>query len=165
VRLLDSDGDGTLTATEKEQARIIIYGHSWGAAETAAFARQLGQKGIPVLLTIQVDIIAKPGRTGSTIPSNVANAVNFYQPRGLLHGRSEILASDPARTKIIGNFRMTYEGRSINCDNYPWFARTFNKPHHEIENDPRVWDQAASLIDSEVSSAGSTTQASLKKGR
>ena len=165
LHLLDTDRDGALTAVEKEHARIIIYGHSWGAAETAAFARQLGQKGIPVLLTIQVDIIAKPGRTGSTIPSNVANAVNFYQPRGLLHGRSKILASDPARTKIIGNFRMTYEGRSINCDNYPWFARTFNRPHHEIENDPRIWDQAISLIDSEISSAGSTSQASLKKGR
>jgi hypothetical protein len=60
---------------------------------------------------------------------------------------------------------MTYEDRSVNCDNYPWYARTFNKPHHEIENDPRVWDQAASLIDSQMSSAGSTTQASLKKGR
>jgi hypothetical protein len=160
LRLLDSDGDGTLTATEKKQARIIIYGHSWGAAETATFARQLGQNGIPVLLTIQVDIIAKPGQRGSTIPSNVANAVNFYQPRGLLHGRSEILASDPARTKIMGNFRMMYERRSINCDNYPWYARTFNRPHHEIENDPRVWDQVASLIDSELSSAGSTSQAS-----
>jgi hypothetical protein len=159
-RLLDSDGDGDLTTREKEEARVIIYGHSWGAAETAAFARELGRKGIPVLLTIQVDIIAKPGQKGFTIPPNVANAVNFYQPRGLLHGRSEILAVDPARTKIIGNFRMTYEGHTINCDNYSWFARTFNKPHHEIENDPRVWYQAASLIDSELSSPKSTAQAS-----
>lgn len=44
---------------------------------------------------------------------------------------------------------MTYEGHRINCDNYPWYARVFNRPHHEIENDPRVWDLAASLIDSE----------------
>ena len=28
-RLLDANDDGILTATEKEQARIIIYGHSW----------------------------------------------------------------------------------------------------------------------------------------
>jgi hypothetical protein len=158
--LLDTDRDGTLTRIEKEQAKIIIYGHSWGASETVAFARELGQRGIPVLLTIQLDSIAKPGQKDSTIPPNVANAVNFYQPRGLLHGRSEISAADPARTTIIGNFRMTYQNHPINCDNYPWLARTFNKPHHEIENDPRVWNQAASLIDSELSSTKSTATSS-----
>jgi hypothetical protein len=159
LRILDTDGDGDLTTTEKEQANIIIYGHSWGASQTVTLARELGRRGIPVLLTIQVDIIAKLGQKASIIPPNVASAVNFYQPRGLLHGRSEILAADPTRTKILGNFRMTYEGHPINCDNYPWFARVFNKPHHEIENDPRVWDQAASLIDSELSNPRSTTQA------
>ena len=159
LRLLASDHNGIPTATEKSQARIIIYGHSWGATETVAFAVELGKNNIPVLLTIQVDTIAKPGQNGSTISPNVASAVNFYQPRGLLHGRSKIHAADPARTKIIGNFRMTYE-HPINCDNYPWYARTFNRPHHEIENDPRVWDQAASLIDAELSNPGSTPQTS-----
>jgi pimeloyl-ACP methyl ester carboxylesterase len=150
LRLLDADGDGDLTPEEKEHAKIIVYGHSWGASETVAFAKELGQHGIPVLLTIQVDSIKKPGQEDSTIPPNVANAVNFYQPRGLLHGRPEISAADPAKTRIIGNFRMTYQGHPIDCRNYPWLARTFNKPHHEIENDPRVWNQAASLIDSEL---------------
>jgi hypothetical protein len=158
--LLDTDRNGTLTPIEKEQAKIVIYGHSWGASETVAFARELGRRGIPVLLTIQLDSIAKPGQKDSTIPPNVAQAVNFYQPRGLLHGRSEISAADPARTTIIGNFRMTYQNHPINCDNYPWLARTFNKPHHEIENDPRVWNQAASLIDSELSSTESTATSS-----
>jgi hypothetical protein len=166
LHLLDTDRDGVLTAVEKEHARIIIYGHSWGASETVTLARELGRNGIPVLLTIQVDTIAKPKQKGSIIPSNVANAVNFYQPGGLLHGRSEILAADPARTKIIGNFRMTYEDHPINCDNYPWLARTFDKPHHEIENDPRVWDQAASLIDSELSDpASSVTSLRTSEGR
>jgi hypothetical protein len=157
VRQLDTDHDGALTPVEKARAKIIIYGHSWGASETVAFARELGRQGIPVLLTIQVDSIAKPGQQDSTIPPNVANAVNFYQPRGLLHGRREISAADPARTTIIGNFRMTYQHLRINCNNYPWLARTFNKPHHEIENDPRVWNQAASLIDSQVTDQKSTT--------
>ena len=155
-QLLDTDRDGSLTAAEKQQARIIIYGHSWGASETVSFARELGQQGIPVLLTIQLDSIAKPGQRDSTIPPNVATAVNFYQPGGILHGRSQILAADPTRTEIIGNFEMTYRNHPINCDNYPWIARTFNKPHHEIENDPRIWDQLASLIDSELSGARPT---------
>jgi hypothetical protein len=148
-RLLDENGDGTLSSAEKVDARIIIYGHNWGATETVVFARELGKMGVPVLLTVQVDSIAKPGRDNSMIPANVAKAINFYQSGGPLHGRAEIFAADPAQTKIIGNFHMAYDGHSINCDNYPWFARTFNKPHHEIENDQRVWTLAASLIDSE----------------
>jgi len=159
-RLLDTDRDGDLTAAEKQQARIIVYGHSWGASETVSFARELGRQGIPVLLTIQLDSIAKPGQRDSTIPPNVASAVNFYQPGGILHGRSQILAADPTRTEIIGNFEMKYRNHPINCDNYPWIARTFNKPHHEIENDPRVWDQLASLIDSELSGARPTVSLS-----
>ncbi len=149
LRLLDSDGNGTLSISEKKQAGIILYGHSWGAAETVLIARELGRRGIPVLLTIQVDSIAKPGRNESMIPPNVENAINLYQSRGPLHGLEKIIATDPAQTRIIGNLHMTYEGRSINCNNYPWFARVFNKPHHEVENDPRVWTLAASLIDSE----------------
>jgi hypothetical protein len=46
---------------------------------------------------------------------------------------------------------MTYEDRPIDCANYSWYARVFNRPHHEIENDFRVWDRAASLIDSNLS--------------
>lgn len=151
VGLLDSNHDGDLSATEKKEARIIIYGHSWGASETAAFARELGRRSIPVLLTVQLDIIAKHGQKPVLISPNVESAVNFYQPDGPLHGRTTIIASDPAQTRILGNFRMSYSHLSVNCDNYPWFARTFNKPHHEIENDARVWDHIASLIDSEMS--------------
>ncbi len=160
LRLLDADGNGNPSPAEKEHARIIIYGHSWGAAETVVFARELGKQGIPVQLTIQVDSIGKPGRDDSRIPSNVANAINFYQSRGPLHGRTEIVASDPAQTTIIGNLHMSYKGHRINCANYPWYARTLNKPHHEIENDARVWDLADSLIDSEVEGRKLTTQTS-----
>jgi hypothetical protein len=159
-QLLDTDRDGVLSPAEKQQARIIIYGHSWGASEAVSFAGELGRQGIPVLLTIQLDSIAKPGQRDSTIPPNVATAVNFYQSGGILHGRSQILAEDPTRTEIIGNFEMKYRNHPINCDNYPWIARTFNKPHHEIENDPRVWDQLASLIDSELSGARPTVSRS-----
>jgi pimeloyl-ACP methyl ester carboxylesterase len=161
LRLLDTDGNRTLSPAEKEHARIIIYGHSWGAAETVVFARELGKRDIPVLLTIQVDSITKLGRDDSVIPSNVADAINFYQSSGPLHGRAQIFATDPAQTKIIGNFHMIYKGYPIECDNYPWYARTFNKPHHEIENDPRVWDHAALLIDSEVASATLTARGSV----
>ena len=160
LQLLDTDGDGALTTTEKEQASIIIYGHSWGASQAVRLARELARMGVPVLLTIQVDSVRKPGQEDSTIPDNVKNAVNFYQTRGLIHGRSVIRPADAERTNIIGNFHMTYGHRQINCDNYPWLARVFNRPHHEIENDPRVWDQVASFINSELSSTSSVARAS-----
>jgi len=39
LQLVDSDDDGVITAGEKEQARVIIFGHSWGASQTVALAR------------------------------------------------------------------------------------------------------------------------------
>ena len=159
VRLLDTDHDGVLSTSEKERSTIIIYGHSWGATETVAFARQLGQMDIPVALTVQIDTIAKPGHRASPISPNVASAINFYQTAGPLHGAPEIVAFDPARTTVLGNIKMTYENRPINCDNYSWYSRTLNKPHHEIENDFRVWDEVASLIDSDLPGVSSIAQA------
>ena len=83
LSLLDTDHDGTLSDKEKLDARIAIYGHSWGASEAVTLARSLGREGIPVLLTIQVDSITKLGENDESIPANVAQAVNFYQQGGL----------------------------------------------------------------------------------
>jgi hypothetical protein len=156
LQLLDTDHDGEVTTEERKKARIIIYGHSWGASETTAFARELGTLQIPVLLTVQVDIISKPRQKPDIIPPNVEGAINFYQSGGPLHGRPKIVASDPSTTTILGNIHMAYDGLPVNCDNYNWFVRNFNKPHHEIENDPHVWDQISSLIDTKVSLKGSS---------
>ena len=161
LQLLDTNGDGVLAPSEKEQASIIIYGHSWGASQVVTLARDLSRLGIPVSLTIQVDSVHKPGHEDAVIPPNVRNAVNFYQKRGFIHGRSRIRASDPKRTNIIGNFQMAYQDRRINCSNYPWLARHLNRGHHEIENDPRVWEQISSLIDSELLEGTSPLEASL----
>jgi hypothetical protein len=146
LQLLDRNGDGLLSPSEKNAARIAIYGHSWGASETVTLARALAKDGIPVLLTIQVDSVAKLGEDDSRIPPNVSQAVNFFQTDGLLHGRSEIRADDPARTRILGNFRFHYKSHPVDCSSYPWFARVFMKPHIEIESDPTVWQQVESLI-------------------
>jgi hypothetical protein len=158
-RLLDTDHDGVISSAERERSTIIIYGHSWGATETVAFAGQLGRMDIPVALTVQIDTIGKPGHKASPISPNVTRAINFYQTGGPLHGAPEIVAFDPAQTTVLGNIRMTYENRPINCDNYSWYSRTLNKPHHLIENDFRVWDQIASLIDSDLSGVPSIADA------
>jgi hypothetical protein len=150
--LLDTNRDKALTLHEKQNVRliIIIYGHSWGGSEAIALARELQKDGIPVLLTIQVDSIGKIHQNDAIIPANVAEAANFYQPHGLLHGQPEIHAADPARTKIIGNFRFDYKARTYECKGYPWYDRVFVKSHTQIECDPDVWKQAESLIRSEL---------------
>lgn len=144
--LLDTNHDGSLSAAERQNARIIIYGHSWGASEGIALSRVLERDGIPVLLTIQVDSVTKRGENDEVIPANVLQAVNFYQPDGMIHGRPEIRAADPSRTQILGNFRFDYKAKPVACPEYPWFARAFERTHIEIESDPRVWDQVDSLI-------------------
>jgi hypothetical protein len=151
MHVLDADHNGVVTAGEKQSAKIIIYGHSWGAEETVALARELEREGIPVLLTIQVDSILKPGgEEDSVIPANVESAINFYQTWGPLQGRRKIRAADPTRTTILGNFKMTYKEHPVNCDQNPWYARLFAKTHMEIENDPRVWEKVFSLIEADM---------------
>ena len=99
-----------------------------------------------MLLTIQVDSVSKIGEDDSLIPANVGRAANFYQLDGYLHGRPEIRAADPARTKILGNIRFDYSSNPIQCNGYSWLARAFEKPHIEIECDPNVINRVESLI-------------------
>jgi hypothetical protein len=151
LHLLDANGDGRLSAGEKSAARIVIYGHSWGASETVTLARRLNELGVPVLLTIQVDSVQKSNEDDGSIPPNVREAVNFYQTRGLIHGRTLIAAMDPSRTKILGNYESSYREHPISIAGFPWLARTFMRPHIEIENDPSVWTRIEALIRAQIS--------------
>ncbi len=147
---IEANKDDTTISAHKKSVKVILYGHSWGASQVLTFARELEARGIPVALTIQVDSVRKIGQNDRIVPANVAKAVNFYQRKGFTPGSPLIVADDAGRTTILGNFHMIYKGSKIVCDNYGWFSRVLNKPHHLIENDPHVWDQIVSLIDSEV---------------
>lgn len=157
LRLLDTNHDGTLSVEEKQNAHIIIYGMSWGASETVALARELEKENIPVVLTIQVDSISKIGQDDAVIPANVAEAVNFYQPNGLLHGQPKIRAADATHTRIIENLRFDYKVNPIKCDKYPWYDRVFAKSHTEIECDPIVSKKVESLIRAKLPPATPST--------
>lgn len=132
--------------------KVILYGHSWGAAAVVSLARKLKDDGIPVLLTVQIDSIAPPGANDSIIPANVERAANFFQPSGLLHGRDTIRAADPSRTQIIGNFRFDYNKSPVTCHGYPWWNRVFTRSHMEIECDPKVWSDIDALIRGQLQS-------------
>jgi len=144
--LLDEDRDGHLNDRERNTARIVIFGHSWGASETVTLARRLNKLEIPVLLTIQVDSVQKLNQNDERIPPNVHEAVNFYQSEGLLRGRSLIVAADPEKTAILGNRQFSYRQNPVSCSDFPWYARAFMKRHIQIENDPVVWNQIEALI-------------------
>jgi pimeloyl-ACP methyl ester carboxylesterase len=146
IRLLDTNRDGVLSAEEKARARIILFGHSWGASAAVLLARDLRRQGVPVLLTVQVDSVPKSWQNDSVIPDNVAEAVNFYQPHGIIHGRAQIIAADPAKTQILGNFRTDYKKEPIACPEASWAERAFTADHMQSECDPRVWSRIEDMM-------------------
>jgi hypothetical protein len=146
LSLLDVNHDGILSDEEKASARIILYGHSWGASAVVQLARELNRAGIPVLLTAQVDSVAKPWQSDAVIPENVVTAVNFYQPHGLIHGRSQIIVANAAKTELLGNYRFDYRKQPVKCEGTSWFDRTFTRSHMQSECDPRVWTQVETLV-------------------
>src|SRR5437588_13007082 len=55
LHLLDTNHDGILSREEKNRARIVLFGHSWGGAAVVLLARELHRDGVPVVFTVQVD--------------------------------------------------------------------------------------------------------------
>jgi hypothetical protein len=146
LQLLDRDHDGALSDVEKSQAHVVLFGQSWGGSAVVLLARQLNHIGVPVLLTVQVDSIAKLWQKDGVIPENVAAAANFYQPHGLLHGRAQIVAADPARTEILGNYRFDYRENPIRCEGMPWTYRVLTPGHMQTDCDPRLWGQIENIV-------------------
>ena len=150
LRQLDTNGDGKLSPQEKQAARIVLYGHSWGASQAVTLAQRLDELHIPVLLTVQVDSVQKHHQHDGRIPPNVREAANFYQSEGLLRGRNPIVAVDPRQTTILGNYESSYREHPVACTGFPWFARAFMRQHIEIENDATVWARVEALIRAKV---------------
>jgi pimeloyl-ACP methyl ester carboxylesterase len=143
---LDTNHDGFLSTEEKARARIVLFGHSWGAAAAVLLARDLRRAGVPVLLTVQVDSIAKAWQNDAVIPDNVAEAVNFYQPHGILHGRAQITAADPAKTQILGNYRTDYKKEPVACPEASWLDHVFTAGHMQSECDPNIWSRIEDMV-------------------
>ncbi|MGO8793302.1 MAG: hypothetical protein ACLQLC_00635 [Candidatus Sulfotelmatobacter sp.] len=166
VHLLDTDHDGVLSAREKAGAHIILFGHSWGASAAVLLARDLRRKGVPVALTVQVDSIAKVWQNDQVIPDNVAAAVNFYQPHGIVHGRKQIIADNPQKTKILGNYLEDYKKNPVACSGYTWADHFFTRGHMQSECDPRLWSQVEQIVRQRLSpETSSVTSAATAHSR
>lgn len=81
---------------------LILYGQSLGGAAAIHTTQALSHRGIPVLLTVQVDSV---GIHDHVIPPNVSKAANFYQQGPLtFRGQRRIRAEDLGRTQILGSY-------------------------------------------------------------
>ncbi|MFY9558067.1 MAG: hypothetical protein WAV47_25435 [Blastocatellia bacterium] len=140
----DRNSDGQLDDRERASIRLILYGQSFGGAAVVKLARQLKQMGVPVALTVQVDSI---GRGDRTIPSNVARAANLFQKNGwFIRGERQILAEDPVKTTITGNFKFDYSQKQIDLSRVSWAKKAFRVAHTRMEYDPDVWSKVEELI-------------------
>ena len=146
LALLGGKEGDALSDDKKRRARIVLFGHSWGASSVVTLSRKLERAGIPVMLTIQIDSVAKPFQNDSLIPANVLEAVNFYQTHGLIHGRQKIVPADPAHTTILGNFLWEYKGEPAECSGFSWRGRLLSKGHTQIECDHKIWLQVKALL-------------------
>jgi len=140
----DRNRDHMLNEQERTSVRLILYGQSFGGAAVVKLARQLKKMDVPVLLTVQIDSV---GWGDAVIPSNVVSAANLYQRDGLfIRGEPQIRAEDPAKTKIVGNFRFSYRDRNIDLSKMPWHKKVFRVAHAKMELDPEVWAKVEDII-------------------
>ena len=143
-KAFDFDKSSELDDDERAAARLIIYGQSLGGRSTLWFCRWLNDLGIKVKLAVVVDSY---GGDSYIVPPNVAAAANLYQrDRGFIKGAPEIKAEDPERTKILGNWRYTYDGRDVPMPGEPRMRRLFMGSHLKMEYDPEPWERVKELL-------------------
>ena len=145
TQTIDTDRDGKLSEPERAQARIILYGQSLGGAATIKLCRWLKKQQVPVRLNIQIDSV---GFRDGKIPSNVKEAANLYQHElSPIRGQSHIKPEDPAKTRILGNWRYHYpREKIINTTEMPLGHRLILNPHLKMEFDPEVSAKVEELI-------------------
>jgi hypothetical protein len=126
------------------QARVILYGQSFGGWATVKFAQELESKGIPVLLLVLVDAVGKD----RPVPPNVRAAANFYQRESCpICGAKQIRAEDAARTRILENRQWTYrDNKKVDISTEPWVRRFFVRGHEMMEFDPEMWSAVKRMI-------------------
>jgi hypothetical protein len=151
-RAFDLDRDGTLSTKEARAARVAVFGQSLGGRAALRLCRELEKMGVPVRIAVIVDAY---GSDSYVVPANVLEAANFYQRDHLfIRGAPEITAADPAKTRILGNWRSTYRGREIDAGDDTEAHRRFMGAHTLMEYDMELWARVEDLLARAVS-AGS----------
>ncbi len=93
-----------------EHRPIILVGHSLGANEQIAVARQLNRKGIDVDLLVTIDAVSRVH-----VPANVKYVMNFYKPGFVPMFSGLRLKADAPEKTIIDNINVnTLKGIKVN---------------------------------------------------
>jgi pimeloyl-ACP methyl ester carboxylesterase len=142
-RAFDFNADGRLEREEAAQARIVVYGQSLGGRAVLWLCRRLEPLGVPVRLAMLIDSF---GPDDYVVPANVAEAANWFQREHIiLKGASAIHPADPAKTKIIGNWRRSYKKHKYDDSDDTWAHRTFMRSHIQTEYDTGIWSKVEEL--------------------
>jgi pimeloyl-ACP methyl ester carboxylesterase len=137
-----------------EGAELIVYGQSLGGRATLRFCRWLNEKRYRVRLALLVDSY---GKDPYTVPPNVAAAANLYQrDTGPVKGAPLITAEDLGRTRILGNWRYSYEGREVEMPGEPGIRKWFMGSHLKMEYDPEPWTRVKEMIVGTIRGGGKT---------
>jgi len=146
----DRDQNGFLDDWERDSARLILYGHSFGGSAVVEISHELKKMGVPILLTVQIDSVGLV-YDDHIIPSNVKRAANLFQNDGwILQGEDEIEPENPNKTKVIANIRFDYRDKNVDVSSLPWERRLFSIPHSKMDADPEVWATVEQMILSEI---------------
>jgi len=142
----DFDRDGTLSAGEVKQARIVLFGQSLGGRAVLRLARTLNDWGVTVGFAAVIDAY---GKDTYAVPPNVLKAANWYQrDPGFVKGAPAISAADPARTRILFNRLVSYKGREneFEVDEQSRLQRVFMGAHLIMEFDMPLWREVEELV-------------------
>ena len=141
----DRNRDGKLTEDETRNARLILYGQSFGGAAVNKLCKELEPLGVPVLLSIQIDSV---GAGDSDVPANVRRAVNFFQRNDAfgIRGEPQLRAEDPQKTEILGNYKYDYSNKKVDLTGAHWYQKMFKNAHVKMELDPEVWSAVEKII-------------------
>jgi len=115
--------------------RLYLVGHSQGAAAVAEAALRLKESNIPIAMLAEQESFFGY----EIVPSNVAEAFNFYVPTtfSICPGRVKLIAEAPERTRV--------ENIAVPEPQGPFNGAC--APHRNIDSDPRVWKPLLQYID------------------
>ncbi len=144
-RSFDFDRDGKLSHQEAARARVVVFGQSLGGRAAIWLCRTLQGWGVPVRLLIVVDAF---GKDSYVIPANVREAANYYQREHLfIKGAPEIRAADPARTRILENVEISFQGRGdVQAVEHGLLKRFALDEHARMEYVPELWRKIEGMI-------------------
>ncbi|HJR53617.1 MAG TPA: hypothetical protein VJ982_07865 [Gemmatimonadota bacterium] len=157
LRALDADGDGALTAAERQRARWVVYGQSLGGGAAVALAWRLESLGVAVETLLLLDSV---GWHDEPVPGNVRLVATLYQDDGwVIHGESDPRLADPSATRrIVEEFDYDRPpGSAISLQGLPWWKLALRVAHSRMDRDPRVWERAHDLAHMACADSGVRT--------